>query len=104
MGTDIAIATALYSSAYKYGIKNIFIGQSFRTEGVKPLEWSFFDGKYLKSVHNIFGKIPLPKWTPQNPTYNLDLKVNYVILFRNLLVKQDDSHVVQVKCYARTRV
>lgn len=74
MGTDIAIATALYSTAYKYGIKNIFIGQSFRTEGIKPLEWSFFDGKYLKTVHNMFGKIPLPKWTPENPTYNLDLK------------------------------
>ena len=74
MGTDIAIATALYSTAYKYGIKNIFIGQSFRTEGIKPLEWSFFDGKYLKTVHNMFGKIPLPKWTATNPTYNLDLK------------------------------
>ena len=74
MGTDIAIATALYSTAYKYGIKNIFIGQSFRTEGIKPLEWSFFDGKYLKTVHNMFGKIPLPKWTLENPTYNLDLK------------------------------
>ena len=74
MGTDIAIATALYSTAYKYGIKNIFIGQSFRTEGIKPLEWSFFDGKYLKTVHNMFGEIPLPKWTPENPTYNLDLK------------------------------
>jgi len=74
MGTDIAIATALYSSAYKYGIKNILIGQSFRTEGIIPLKYSFFDGKYLKTVHNMFGKIPLPKWTPENPTYNLALK------------------------------
>ena len=74
IGTDIAIATALYSTAYKYKIKNILIGQSFRTEGINPLEWSFFDGKYLNSVHKIFGKIPLPKWTPENPTYNLGLK------------------------------
>ena len=81
MGTDIAIATALYSTAYKYGIKNIFIGQSFRTEGIKPLEWSFFDGKYLKTVHNMFGKIPLPKWTPENPTYNLDLKEIFYYTF-----------------------
>ena len=83
MGTDIAIATALYSTAYKYGIKNIFIGQSFRTEGIKPLEWSFFDGKYLKTVHNMFGKIPLPKWTPENPTYNLDLKEIFYYTFIN---------------------
>lgn len=81
MGTDIAIATALYSTAYKYGIQNIFIGQSFRTEGIKPLEWSFFDGKYLKTVHNMFGKIPLPKWTPENPTYNLDLKEIFYYTF-----------------------
>lgn len=74
MGTDIAIATALYATAYKYGVKNILIGQSFRTEGIKPLEWAFFDGKYLKTVHNMFGKISLPKWTPENPTYNLDLR------------------------------
>lgn len=74
MGTDIAIATSLYATAYKYGIKNILIGQSFRTEGIKPLEWAFFDGKYLKTVHKIFGNIALPKWTPSNPTYNLDLK------------------------------
>lgn len=74
MGTDIAIATSLYSMAYKYNIKNILIGQSFRTEGIKPLQWSFFDGKYLKSVHKMFGTIPIPKWTPTNPTYNLDIK------------------------------
>ena len=74
MGTDIAIATALYSTAYKYNIKNILMGHSFRTEGINPLKWSFFDGKYLKTVHNMFGKIPLSKWTPENPTYNLGLK------------------------------
>lgn len=74
MGTDIAIATSLYSMAYKYEIKNILLGQSFRTEGIKPLEWSFFDGKYLKTVHNQFGSIPLGKWTPENPGYNLNTK------------------------------
>ncbi|MDD5020990.1 MAG: N-acetyl sugar amidotransferase [Endomicrobiaceae bacterium] len=84
MGTDIAIATSLYSTAVKYGIKAILIGQSFRTEGIKPLEWSFFDGKYLKTVHNIFGTIPLGKWTPEEPGYNLGLKE----LFYYTVIKQ----------------
>lgn len=84
MGTDIAIATTLYGTAVKYGIKAILIGQSFRTEGIKPLPWSFFDGKYLKSVHNQFGNIPLGKWTPEDPGYNLGLKE----LFYYTVIKQ----------------
>lgn len=84
MGTDIAIATSLYGTAVKYDIKAILIGQSFRTEGIKPLPWSFFDGKYLKSVHNIFGSIPLGKWTPEDPGYNLGLKE----LFYYTVIKQ----------------
>lgn len=84
MGTDIAIATSLYGTAVKYGIKAILIGQSFRTEGIKPLPWSFFDGKYLKSVHNQFGNIPLGKWTPEEPGYNLGLKE----LFYYTVIKQ----------------
>ncbi len=37
MGTDIGIASSLYGVAHKEKIHFIFIGQSFRTEGVKPL-------------------------------------------------------------------
>ncbi|MDD2523552.1 MAG: N-acetyl sugar amidotransferase [Endomicrobiaceae bacterium] len=85
MGTDIAIATSLYSMAYKYGIKHILIGQSFRTEGIKPLEWSFFDGKYLKTVHKMFGSLPLGKWSPEDPGYNLDLKeLFYYTVIKNI--------------------
>ncbi len=74
IGTEVALATALYGTAHKYNIKYILLGHSFRTEGIKPLDWSFFDGKYLKTVHNMFGTIQIPKWTSKNPTYNLGLK------------------------------
>ena len=74
MGTDIGIAASLYGEACKAGLQYIFIGQSFRTEGIKPLIWSFFDGDYLRSVHKQFGKIPLQKWTPNEPTYNFGAK------------------------------
>ena len=74
MGTDIGIASSLYSVAYKEKVKYIFIGQSFRTEGIKPLTWSFFDGDYLKNVHNQFSEQPLRPWKADNPGFNFTYK------------------------------
>lgn len=74
LGTDLGIATSLYGVAAKEGIKHIIIGQSFRTEGVKPLSWSFFDGLYLESVHKQFGSVPLRKWAPTDPGFHLTPK------------------------------
>lgn len=74
LGTDIGIASSLYSMAYKEDVKYILIGQSFRTEGVKPLSWTFFDGDYLRSVHKQFGSVPLRPWQPDNAGFNLGVK------------------------------
>jgi tRNA(Ile)-lysidine synthase TilS/MesJ len=43
IGTDIGIATALYSVCVKENIKFILTGHSFRTEGISPLEWCYLD-------------------------------------------------------------
>ena len=53
--TDIGLATTLYMAAEKYGIKYMFEGHSFRTEGVSPLGWLYMDGKYIQSVVKRFG-------------------------------------------------
>jgi N-acetyl sugar amidotransferase len=53
--TDIALVTAAYQACDKYGVKYIFDGHSFRTEGVGPLGWFYFDGKYIESVHKQYG-------------------------------------------------
>lgn len=74
MGTDIGIASSLFGTAHKEGVKYILIGQSFRTEGVKPLSWSFFDGDYLRNVHAKFSDLPLRKWTANDPGFNLGIK------------------------------
>ena len=74
LGTDIGIASSLYGVAYQEGIKNIIIGQSFRTEGVKPLSWSYFDGDYLRNVQKQFGTVELQKWKPEDPQFNLGVK------------------------------
>ena len=80
-GTDLGIATALYGVAAKENLKHVVIGQSFRTEGIAPLSWNFLDGKYLKSVHQQFGTVPLRPWQPGNPGFNLGLKEMFYYAF-----------------------
>ena len=74
LGTDIGIAAALYGMSAKYDIKYILLAQSFRTEGIKPLPWSYFDGVYLRNVHNIFGSISLSPFFPERPGFHLGIK------------------------------
>lgn len=73
-GTDVGIATALYGVAVRENIRYVMIGQSFRTEGIAPLSWNYLDGKYLKAVHRQFGTVPLRKWKPEDPGFNLGVK------------------------------
>jgi N-acetyl sugar amidotransferase len=54
--TDLALAETLYRAAAKYGVKYVFEGHSFVTEGITPVGKNYFDGKYIKSIHNKFGK------------------------------------------------
>ncbi|MDX2171902.1 MAG: N-acetyl sugar amidotransferase [Bacteroidota bacterium] len=53
--TDLSLATSHYMAASKYGIKHIWEGHSFRTEGVSPPGWFYMDAKYIKSIHKQFG-------------------------------------------------
>jgi N-acetyl sugar amidotransferase len=54
--TDVAIMGTLYKLAKKEKVKYILSGASFITEGIVPIEWSFIDGTYVKSVNKLFGK------------------------------------------------
>jgi N-acetyl sugar amidotransferase len=57
--SDIALATTHYLAARKFGIGYIFEGHSFRTEGISPHGWFYMDGKYIESVHDEFGTVPM---------------------------------------------
>jgi N-acetyl sugar amidotransferase len=57
--TDLALAETLYRAAYKYGVKYVFEGHSFITEGITPIGRNYFDGKYVQSIHRRFGKRPM---------------------------------------------
>lgn len=57
--TDLALAETMYRAAHKYGVKHVFEGHSFITEGITPVGRNYFDGKYIKTIHSRFGKMPM---------------------------------------------
>ncbi len=57
--TDIALAETLYRAAGKFGIKYILEGHSFVAEGISALGTLYMDGKYIKSVHRMYGSLPM---------------------------------------------
>lgn len=57
--TDLALAETIYRAAWKHGIKYVLEGHSFITEGITPVGRNYFDGKYIKSIHQRYGKLPM---------------------------------------------
>ena len=53
--TDYAIYSILHVEAIKAGVKYSLNGHSFRAEGTVPKSWSYFDGRYVRSVYKKFG-------------------------------------------------
>ena len=53
--TDISLATVHYLAAAKHGVKYIWEGHSFRTEGISPPGWFYMDAQYVKTIHKKFG-------------------------------------------------
>lgn len=47
---DMAMGEMMLRTCKQYGIKYIFNGHNFRTEGSSPLTWSYMDAKYIESV------------------------------------------------------
>ena len=77
--SDIAIYTVLYETAAKEGIKYIFNGHSFRTEGTSPISWTYMDPKYVRSVHKKYGELKKLKTFPLISMLRL---MYYIILKR----------------------
>lgn len=57
--TDLGAAEYVYRAASKAGVKYILEGHSFVTEGISPLGNNYFDGKYIRSVHDQYGRLPM---------------------------------------------
>lgn len=57
--TDLGLASVLYAAAARHGLKYVIEGHSFRTEGIAPLNWSYMDGRYIESIHRMYGRLPM---------------------------------------------
>lgn len=64
--TDIGLAVVLNRACEEHGIRYIFEGHSYRTEGICPLGWLYMDGRYIREVHRRFGRVPM-KTYPNMP-------------------------------------
>ena len=60
--TDVGIFKTMYQTAYNEKIKYVFNGHSFRTEGIEPLDWTYMDGMYIKTIHSKYGDGDLKKF------------------------------------------
>jgi N-acetyl sugar amidotransferase len=74
--TDVGILSTLFRVASQEKVKYILYGHSFRTEGIAPIGWTYYDGKYIKAVHKRFGKQKLKRY-PNFTIYDL-LLYNYI--------------------------
>jgi N-acetyl sugar amidotransferase len=85
--TDIAIKSVLYRAAVKNNVKYVLYGGSnFRTEGRIPKEWTYMDGRYIKSVQKKFSTIKLksfPNYSIWDMFYFIYLKKIKVIRILN---------------------
>ena len=53
--TDLALSETMYRAAWKHGVSYVLEGHSFLTEGITPVGRNYFDGKYIKSIHAMYG-------------------------------------------------
>ncbi|WP_419765650.1 MAG: N-acetyl sugar amidotransferase [Arcobacter sp.] len=60
--TDLALAEVMYRAAWKHKVKYVLEGHSFITEGITPVGRNYFDGKYIKSIHKMFGILPIKSY------------------------------------------
>ena len=57
--TDLALAETMYRAAWRYGVRYVLEGHSFVAEGITPVGRNYFDGKYIRSIHRMFGRRPV---------------------------------------------
>jgi hypothetical protein len=57
--TDLGLSETMYRAASHYGVKYVLEGHSFVTEGVTPVGRNYFDGRYIKAIHDRFGERPM---------------------------------------------
>jgi len=95
--SDHAINAILYQVAENKKIKHIITGSNFRTESHLPKTWSqgHSDWKYIESIHNKYGHLPLTTFPHMNffayyksfITYKTSYILNYLDYSKKAAIK-----------------
>ncbi|MBI2287958.1 MAG: N-acetyl sugar amidotransferase [Chloroflexi bacterium] len=81
--TDYAIISVLFQAAAEVGVRYALNGHSFRTEGLVPKEWTYMDGRYIRSVHKRFGNLRITSF----PIMSLTHLIYYALIKRITFVQ-----------------
>ena len=81
--TDNANTRILYKTAVKNGVKYILKGNNFRTEGIIPRGWTYFDGSYFNYVRKNFSNVTIKTY----PIMSLFHHVYYMKFKRVKIIK-----------------
>lgn len=74
--SDYAIYSVLYTEAIREGVKYSLNGHSFRAEGSVPKSWSYFDGRYVRSVQKKIGTMKVKSF----PLMSLSQFIYYTLI------------------------
>jgi N-acetyl sugar amidotransferase len=55
--TDTAIKATMYKIARQTGVKYVFRGNDFRSEGKQPREWTYSGSRQMKYLHRKYGEL-----------------------------------------------
>jgi len=75
--SDIGLASTHFVACEKYGVKYIFEGRNFRTEGIVPPGWIYMDQKYINDIQKKFGKINIKEY--DIPTMYLSKQLKWML-------------------------
>jgi len=93
--TDYAIYSVLYKEAIGASVRYSLNGHSFRAEGTVPKSWSYFDGKYVRSVQKIYGSIKIKSFPLMSLTkfiyYTTIKRIRDVRIFDYIEYNKEDS-------------
>jgi N-acetyl sugar amidotransferase len=81
--TDLAIVATLYQTAADEGLKHVFVGNNFRTEGRQPTPWTHLDGRQLNYVQKKFGTHPMKTF----PNLTISKLLKFTALQRIKMIK-----------------
>jgi hypothetical protein len=81
--SDIAFVQVIRSAAAKYGVSTVLEGHSFTAEGISPVSNNYFDGKYVSSIHKLYGSKKLKTF----PLLTFFRFLKWILVYRQSFIR-----------------